>query len=156
MKRLFLALAVVLLSLTAAHAAPKQPALTLSGPQEAVPTLLQPITFSTTWSGFEGSPYPAFAVSCYQDLNGDNVINTSTYWNEDGVYGSLFFMDGGSKAANSGTQSTTFYLGGASSPWTVNGGGDAECVAQGYSYSWQGGQETVVKVGNRIEFHAEG
>ena len=86
------------------------------------------VNFATTVQPLAGWQYPMVVVSCYQDVNGDGVIDTSIT-GPDVVYTDLE------------KPSATFTLGGYSSIWTERGGGPAMCRADLYSYGWKSGAE---------------
>jgi hypothetical protein len=85
------------------------------------------VTFATTVQPLAGWQYPMVAVSCYQDVNGDGVVNTSIT-GPDVVYTEL------------SKPSASFMLGGYSSIW-MDRGGAASCRADLYSYGWKSGVE---------------
>jgi hypothetical protein len=86
------------------------------------------VSFTTTIQSLAGWQHPMVAVSCYQDVNGDGVVDT-TITGPDVVYTQL------------DAPSTTFTLGGYSSIWTLRGGGPATCRADLDSYGWKSGVE---------------
>jgi hypothetical protein len=86
------------------------------------------LTFATTVQPLAGWQYPMVSVSCYQDVNGDGVVDTSIN-GPDVVYIGL------------DKPSATFTLGDYSSLWTLRGGGSAVCRADLYSYGWKSGVE---------------
>jgi hypothetical protein len=88
------------------------------------------LTFATTVQSMPGWQYPMVAVSCYQDVNGDGVVDTSIT-GPDVVYTEL------------AKPSASFTLGGYSSIWTLRGGGDATCRADLDSYGWKSGVEYI-------------
>ncbi len=88
------------------------------------------LTFATTVGQLSGNEYPMAAVDCYQDVNGDGVVDM-TPWGPDIVYSEL------------SQPSATFTLGGAVSIWTERGGGSAVCRAELDAYGWKGGQESI-------------
>jgi hypothetical protein len=94
------------------------------------PKLGDALTFATTVGSLAGYEYPMVAVSCYQDVNGDGTIDTSLS-GPDVVYTEL------------NTPDSTFTLGGASSIWTLRGGGDAVCRSDLDAYGRKGGQEST-------------
>ena len=94
------------------------------------PKLGDTLTFRTTVSGLSGGEYPMVGVSCYQDVNGDKVVDTGLS-GPDIVFSQL------------DTPSATFKLGGYSSIWLNRGGGSATCRADLYAYSWKGGKEST-------------
>ena len=85
------------------------------------------LAFATTVQPLAGWQHPMVATSCYQDVNGDGVIDTNVT-GPDVVYTQL------------DKPSATFFLGGYSSLWTANGGA-ALCRADLYSYGWKSGVE---------------
>jgi hypothetical protein len=85
------------------------------------------VKFASTVQSLAGWQYPMVAVSCYQDVNGDGVVNMSIT-GPDVVYTQL------------DKPSATFMLGGYSSTWTEHGGA-ATCRADLYSYGWKSGVE---------------
>jgi hypothetical protein len=87
------------------------------------------VTFATTVQPLAGWQYPMVAVSCYQDVDGNGVINTSMS-GPDLVYTQLQ------------KPSASFMLGGYSSLWKDNGG-SAVCRADLDSYGWKSGTEYV-------------
>ena len=75
------------------------------------------VSLDASWPGHLKNP--RVGIACYEDVNNDSVINTTWFWNEDGVYG------------EAGSPSTTFTLGGAGSLWVYNyPNTPAECVAK--------------------------
>ena len=100
----------------------------VNGAAGAQPTLRSNVTFATTAAGLSGNEWPMVVVSCFQDVNGDGVVDT-TVGGPDQVYGG---MD---------TPSATFTLGGGSSLWLQRGGA-ATCTAELDAYGWKGGSET--------------
>jgi hypothetical protein len=85
------------------------------------------LAFATTVQSLPGWQYPMVAVSCYQDVNRDGVVDTSIT-GPDVVYMQL------------DKPSSTFMLGGYSSSW-IDRGGTALCRADLYSYGWKSGIE---------------
>jgi hypothetical protein len=85
------------------------------------------LSFATTVQPLAGWQHPMVGVSCYQDVNGDGVINTSVT-GPDVVYTQL------------DKPSASFMLGGYSSPW-IDRGGSAVCRADLYSYGFKSGIE---------------
>jgi hypothetical protein len=88
------------------------------------------LTFATVVGSLAGWEYPMVAVSCYQDVNGDGVVDTSIT-GPDVVYSWLDHP------------SATFTLGGYSSIWTQRGGGPATCRADLDAYGWKSGKESI-------------
>jgi hypothetical protein len=115
--------------------------LTGSSPQPT-PALGDTLTFATSGGSLAGWEYPMVAVSCYQDVNGDGVIDTNLL-GPDVVY---TWLD---------KPSAQFLLGAYSSIWTQRGGGPAECRADYDAYGWKGGSESI-RVLNSVSFDATG
>jgi hypothetical protein len=88
------------------------------------------MTFATNVQQLAGWQYPMVAVTCYQDLNGDGVVDTSNTSNEI-VYSSL------------DKPSATFDIGSPYSIWGYRGGGSAVCRADLDSYGFKSGVEYV-------------
>jgi hypothetical protein len=88
------------------------------------------VTWSTTLPSTTGSAYPMVDLTCYQDVNGDGVVDTSLH-GPDIVYS---WLD---------TPAVTYSLGGYSSIWTQRGGGAATCRANLVTISWKGGKESA-------------
>lgn len=86
------------------------------------------LTFATTVQPLAGWQHPMVAVSCYQDVDQNGVVDTSVT-GPDVVYTELE------------TPSATFTLGGYASIWTNRGGGPAVCRADLYSYGFKSGTE---------------
>jgi hypothetical protein len=93
------------------------------------PKLGDTIKFATTVAPLAGWEYPMVALTCYQDVNGDGVVDTSIS-GPDIVFGQLETPD------------AYFELGG-SSIWPNRGGGDAVCRADLDAYGWKGGKESA-------------
>jgi hypothetical protein len=94
------------------------------------PKLGDTLTFATTAGSLAGWEYPMVVTSCYQDVNGDGVVDTNML-GPDIVYS---WVD---------KPSATFLLGAYSSIWTLRGGGDATCRAELDAYGWKGGKEST-------------
>jgi hypothetical protein len=88
------------------------------------------MTFATVVQSLAGWQNPMIAVTCYQDLNGDGVVDTSNTSNEI-VYSEL------------DSPSATFSVGSQYSIWGQRGGGSAVCRADLDSYGWKSGVEYV-------------
>jgi hypothetical protein len=86
--------------------------------------------FNTTVQPLSGWQHPMVAVSCYQDVNNDGVIDTSIT-GPDVVYTQL------------DTPSVTYTLGGYASIWTNRGGGPALCRADLDAYGFHNGGESI-------------
>lgn len=98
--------------------------------QNPVPHLGDDLTFASVVGSIAGWEYPMVAVSCYQDVNGDGVIDTNLL-GPDVVYTWLDKPD------------AQFLLGAYSSIWTQRGGGPAKCRADLDAYGWKGGKEST-------------
>jgi len=137
--------AAAALAVAAAPALAKGPSATGSTPSISIATINgsggfaaskpQPkfednVTWNTTLPSQTGSAYPMVDLSCYQDVNGDGVVNT-TLTGPDIVYSWL------------GQPNDTYSLGGYSSIWTQRGGGAATCRANLVTISWKGGKESA-------------
>jgi hypothetical protein len=94
------------------------------------PSLGDTLTFGTTIEPLAGWEYPMIAVTCYQDVNLDGVIDTSIT-GPDIVFSWLDKPTAG------------YTLGGYSSIWTLRGGGAAVCRADLDAYGWKGGKQSV-------------
>jgi len=88
------------------------------------------LTFATTVGPTAGYEYPMVDLQCFQDVNGDGVVDTSLL-GPDVVFTSL------------DTPGATFTLGGYSSIWTLRGGGPATCLANLDAYGWKSGKESI-------------
>jgi hypothetical protein len=86
------------------------------------------LTFATTVERLAGWEWPMVGVSCYQDVNNDNQVDTSLL-GPDIVFGLLDHPD------------AAFTLAG-SSLWAERGG-EATCRADLYAYGWKGGSESI-------------
>jgi hypothetical protein len=106
------------------------------------PKLGDTMTFNTVSGSMAGWEYPMVAVSCYQDVNGDGVINTSIV-GPDVVFTDL------QKPGNTAT------LGGYSSIWT-NRGGAAVCRTDLDAYGWKGGKESIRVMATTNNFQVNG
>jgi hypothetical protein len=98
--------------------------------QSPAPKLGDTVTFATTVEPLAGWEYPLVVVSCYQDVNGDGVVDTNML-GPDIVYSWVDRPD------------ATFTIGGYSSIWTQRGGGPAVCRAELDAYGWKGGKEST-------------
>ncbi|HEU5211788.1 MAG TPA: hypothetical protein VFU10_03390 [Gaiellaceae bacterium] len=88
------------------------------------------LKFATTVGPTAGYEYPMVDLQCFQDVNGDGVVDTNLL-GPDVVFTAL------------DTPGATFTLGGYSSIWTLRGGGPATCVAYLDAYGWKSGKESV-------------
>lgn len=94
------------------------------------PKLGDVLTFATTVEPLAGWEYPMVSLSCFQDVNGDGVVDTSIT-GPDLVFAQL------------DKPSATYTLGGYSSIWTQRAGGNATCRADLDAYGWKGGKESI-------------
>jgi hypothetical protein len=108
----------------------------------AEPSLGSDVSFDSYAAGLAGWEDAMVALSCYQDVNGDGVIDTNLL-GPDVVY---TWLD---------TPDASFQLGAYSSIWTLRGGGDAECRADLDAYGWKGGKQSI-RVLASVSFHADG
>jgi hypothetical protein len=83
------------------------------------------------------------ALTCYQDVNGDGVVDTSVS-GPDIVFAQL------------DKPSATFTLGGYMSIWTLRGGGSALCRAELDAYGWKGGKESIRVLASTTQWTAAG
>lgn len=104
------------------------------------PKLGDSLTFATTVAPLAGWEYPMVALSCYQDVNGDGVVETNLL-GPDVVYVQLE------------KPSTTFTLGGYPSKWTS---GTATCRADLDAYGWKGGKESIRGLASTGDWVAQG
>ena len=88
------------------------------------------VTFTTTVEKLVGWEYPMVAVSCYQDVNGDSVVDTDLL-GPDIVFA---WLD---------EPGHVFWLGEYASIWRQRGGGAASCRADLDAYGWKGGREST-------------
>jgi hypothetical protein len=102
----------------------------MSASTQPTPALGDTLTFASTVGSLAGWEYPMVAVSCYQDVNGDGVIDTNLL-GPDVVYTWLDKPD------------SQFLLGAYSSIWMQRGGGPAQCRADLDAYGWKGGKESI-------------
>ncbi len=117
---------IALTSISLASAAPAPVTGTIAVGAGSDLNLGGEVTFDWSIDGhLHGNEDPMIYVGCYQDVNGDNVIDTSLGVNPDIVYGQLDYPD------------TVFVLGGGSSDWLNIYGGPAECVARLMIYGGQ-------------------
>lgn len=107
------------------------------------PALGDSLTFATQVEPLAGWEYPMVAVSCYQDVNGDGVVDTNLL-GPDVVY---TWLD---------KPNATYTLGGYSSIWTQRGGGAATCRADLDAYGWKGGKESTRVLATTGDWAANG
>lgn len=121
-----LVLTAALLVVGAASAA-KPVSGTISGPNEAGPYVygLSELTF-TVESNLKGNPHPMVEVSCYQDVNGDSVVDMSLF-GPDLVWLQLDHPN------------AVFTVGSV-----FDAGSPAACAARLFAYGWKGGQQSIV------------
>lgn len=99
------------------------------------------LTFATTVERLAGGEYPLVALSCYQDVNGDGVVDMSVV-GPDIVYS---WLD---------SPSVTFPLGGNGWSLWQQRGGAATCHAELYAYGWKAGQESIRFLASTASFAA--
>jgi hypothetical protein len=114
----------------------------VNGAAGAQPTLGASVTFATTVESLSGNEWPMVALSCFQDVNLDGVVD-STVGGPDQVFGVL------------DTPSAVFSLGGGSSLW-LDRGGAATCKAELFAYGFKGGAETVRQLATTGNWAAAG
>jgi hypothetical protein len=90
------------------------------------------VTWNTTTGSLAGWESPRVVLSCYQDVNGDGVIDT-TMGSPDTVYSWV----------DSPSATFSFSGQGQTSIWSLRGGGAATCRADLDAYGVKGGQESV-------------
>jgi hypothetical protein len=100
------------------------------------------VTFTSTVEKLKGNEWPMVALSCFQDVNLDGVVD-STVGGPDQVFGVL------------DTPSAVFSLGGGSSLW-LDRGGAATCKAELFAYGFKGGAETVRQLATTGNWAAAG
>ena len=88
------------------------------------------VSFTTTVEPLAHWEYPMVDVQCYQDVDGDGIVDTRLSGN-DVVFTALVHPD----------ESVT--LGGYSSIWTNRGGGAAACLANLDAYGFHAGTQTI-------------
>jgi hypothetical protein len=88
------------------------------------------VAFVSNAVGLRGREWPMIAVNCWQDVDGNGVVDVGNTFSVDKVYGQL------------DVTSSTFLLGGNSSDW-LDVGGAAECTSALYAYGWKGGSQTI-------------
>jgi len=101
------------------------------------------LKFATTVGPTAGYEYPMVDLQCFQDVNGDGVVDTNLL-GPDVVF---TWLD---------TPGATFTLGGYSSIWTLRGGGPATCVAYLDAYGWKSGKESVRVLADTGTWNAAG
>ena len=107
------------------------------------PKLGDTLRFATTVEPLAGWEYPMVAISCYQDVNGDGVVDTNLL-GPDIVFTQL------------DRPSADFMLGGYSSIWTLRGGGDAVCRADLDAYGWKSGKQSTRVLATTGHWNAKG
>lgn len=107
------------------------------------PKLGDSVTFATSVEPLAGWEYPMVSLSCYQDVNGDGVVDTSIM-GPDIVFVQL------------DRPSTNFLLGGYMSIWTLRGGGSAVCRADLDAYGWKQGKESIRVLASTTQWVAAG
>jgi hypothetical protein len=112
-------------------------------PAAATPKLGDMLKFATTVEPLAGWEYPMVVTSCYQDVNGDNWIDTNML-GPDIVYSWVDHPD------------AEFLLGAYDSIWKQRGGGDATCRAELDAYGWKGGKQSVRVLASTGDWAASG
>ena len=115
----------------------------LTATQKVTPKLGDTLTFATTVAPLAGWEYPMVDLQCYQDVNGDGVVDTTL------LGGDIVFTWLDKPVAD-------FTLGGYSSIWTERGGGAVMCVANLDAYGWKGGKQSIRILASTGVFDANG
>lgn len=103
------------------------------------------VTFNTVAGSMAGWEYPMVDITCYQDVNGDGVINTQVL-GPDIVYSWL--DKPGATFSFSGQGQTSI--------WTLRGGGAATCRAELVAIGWKGGMESTRIMATTGDFSVSG
>jgi hypothetical protein len=109
------------------------------------PAYKDTVTWATTIGSLAGWETGEVVVSCYQDVNGDGVIDT-TLGGPDTVYS---WIDSPSAVFSFSGQGQT-------STWSLRGGGPATCRADLDAYGSKGGQSTVRLLASTGDFPVSG
>jgi hypothetical protein len=109
------------------------------------PAYQDTVTWTTTTGSLAGWESPRVVLSCYQDVNGDGVVDT-TMGSRDIVYS---WVDSPGAAFSFSGQGQT-------SIWSLRGGGAATCRADLDAYGVKGGQESVRVLATTKDFAVAG
>jgi hypothetical protein len=107
------------------------------------PKLGDTLKWATNVESLAGWEYPMVVVSCYQDVNGDKLVDTNML-GPDIVYSWVDKPD------------ASFLLGAYDSIWKQRGGGDATCRAELDAYGWKGGKQSVRILASTGDWTASG
>lgn len=138
MKTAILAVLAALVLAATASAAKAAPSGTITADQPGDQTYGAQLTYTVTTGGLKGWQYPMVEVSCYQDLNGDNVVDTD-----------LFGPDLAWVALDHPDATFTLGLGGGELDFSQ----PASCKATLYAYGFKGQQQYIVPL-DSVEFDA--
>jgi hypothetical protein len=118
----------------------------LSGSKLApAPAYLDTVTWATVAGSVAGWETPEVVLSCFQDVNGDGVVDTSLT-GPDIVYSWVA----------SPSSVFSFSGQGQTSTWSLRGGGPATCRADLDAYGWKGGKSTVRLLASTGSFPVSG
>jgi hypothetical protein len=106
--------------------------LAMSSPQAPTPAYQDTVTWATAVPSLAGWQTPEVVLSCYQDVDGNGVIDT-TLGGPDIVYSWI----------DSPGATFSFSGQGQTSRWSLRGGGAATCRADLDAYGWKSGKSTV-------------
>jgi hypothetical protein len=109
------------------------------------PAYTNTVTWSTVSGSVAGWETPEVVLSCFQDVNGDGVVDT-TLGGPDTVYSWI----------NSPGAVFSFSGQGQTSTWSLRGGGAATCRADLDAYGWKSGQSTVRLLASTGNFPVSG
>jgi hypothetical protein len=120
-------------------------AMNAASPTSPSPKYEDTVTWATTVGSLAGWETPEVVLSCYQDVNGDGVVDTSLT-GPDIVYS---WID---------SPSSVFTFGGLgqTSTWSLRGGGPATCRADLDAYGWKSGQSSVRALASTGTFAVSG
>jgi hypothetical protein len=109
------------------------------------PAFKSTVTWATTSGSLAGWETPEVVLSCYQDVDGNGVVDTSL-GSPDMVYSWI----------NAPGALDSFSGQGQTSTWTLRGGGAATCRADLEAYGWKSGQSTVRLLATTGDFPVSG
>lgn len=109
------------------------------------PAYRSTVTWSTVTGSLAGWETAEVVLSCFQDVNGDGVVDTSL-GGPDLVY----------SWADSPSAVYSFSGQGQTSIWSLRGGGPATCRADLDAYGWKNGQSTVRLLASTGNFPVSG
>ena len=141
-KTVFVSALMAVALVLAAVASAAAPSITLT---DLSPTFGQATSFTTEIPKLKGNQYPMVDLACYQDVNGDNTVDTSLQ-GPDIVYSWLDRPD-----------AIFSYSGqGQSSIWSNRDGGPATCRADLVAISWKGGAESSTLLASTGDYPVAG